>query len=342
MDLVLVTGAGASHNLGREDKPLPLMPEWSDELCSALDAAESRLAHRCRLAPGMSSVEFETALGELLRWEAMKYLNPAFANLTDEPGHFQQLDGQATARLGTIRRVIDDTLYAQFGQERVDEARATKAYELLLERFAVGRLVLATTNSDRSCEVALSKLGRQSNAGFRAQDSESLERLEVANLVEKAREEHKTACLHLHGAVGWYQKDGVVYDYKGRHAFNQTLGSPVVLYPDPEKDPTSDQYVAALWDEFRVALSLTDRVLVLGHSLHDPVLVQELRAAKPKRLAVAFYTDTAPDSQAAQRAHIEQQLPGAIQIGMDFGPQFGADPEALHAFMDEPQLSVAE
>lgn len=192
--------------------------------------------------------------------------------------------------------------------------------------------MLATTNYDRSCEAALSKLGKHPNAGFHTVDSETLERLEVSNLVKEARDNNQTACLHLHGAVGWYLSDGVVYDHKASDPFNETLGSPVVLYPDPEKDPTSDAHVEALWDEFRKALTATDHVLVLGHSLNDRVLVKELRAANVDHLAVSFYTDTDPGTQAKERARIEEQLPGAVQIGMDFGPEFGADPEALAAF----------
>jgi hypothetical protein len=332
MDLVLVTGAGASHNLGPADEPLPLMHEWADALCSGLDAAEDGLAKRCRLTPGMGSERFEQALGELLRWEAVKQLNGAFANMTDAPGQFQELDAQASARLGVVRRVINDTLYANFGQERVDPARATKAYESLLDRLQVGRLVLATTNYDRSCEAALAKLGRRPHAGFRAEDSESLERLEVTNLVATAREENRTACLHLHGAVGWYLSNGIVYDFKGRHGFNETLGSPVVLYPDPEKDPTSDAHVAALWEEFRTALGETDYVLVLGHSLNDPALIKELRTARFEKLAVTFFTGNGPDDEAKQNEWIEKNLPGAIQIGLDFGPNLKTQSAGIDKF----------
>lgn len=328
MDLVLVTGAGASHNLGAEDSPLPLMPEWSDVLCSALHDAEPGLAARCNLATGLSSEEFEKALGELFRWEAMHDLNQRFANLTDNSGQFQQNDNQAAARLVTIRRVINNTLYEQFGK-RVDEARATAAYVKLFDRFGVDTLVLATTNYDRSCEAALSKMAKRPDAGFRSEDSEHLEVLDVVNLVDRAKQESKTPCLHLHGAVGWYLRDGIVSDHKTGQDYNETLGSPVVLYPDPEKDPTSDAHVAALWEEFRVALKQTSHVLVLGHSLHDPVLTKEIRAANVERVGVAYYADDHADEQ---RARIADQLPEAIPIQMDFGPQMSADDEAVEAF----------
>lgn len=334
MDLVLVTGAGASHDLGSGDDPLPLMSEWSDALYVALNEAESNLASRCRLTPGLDSESFESALGELLRWEAVKYLNSQFAELTDNPAQFRTNDQQASVRLSLARKVIDETLYAQFGQERVDDAAARKAYGDLLGKLGVERLVLATTNYDRSCEAALSVLGKHPDAGFYPNDSESLPTLDVANLVAGAWEGERTACLHLHGAVGWYQKDGIVYDFKAAHPFNETLGAPVVLYPDPEKDPTSDAHVAALWEEFRIALGLATHVLVVGHSLHDPALVKELRAAKVERMAVTYFAGGG-DAEEAQRARIEQELPSAIPIAMEFGPVVKTQPGGIEAFTAE-------
>lgn len=333
MDLVLVTGAGASHNLGHADKPLPLMPEWADVLCTALDAADGELARRCRLTPGMDSEEFEEALGELLRWESMKHLNRRFAQMTDDPNGFQALDQHADRRLAIVRRVINETLYGQFGQQRVHDGAATQAYNGLFNRLGgVQRLVLATTNYDRSCEAALSNLERHPDSGFRAADSESLPRLDVSNLVASCWEKERTACLHLHGAVGWYQEDGVVVDYKGSQPFNETLGAPVLLYPDPEKDPTSDAHVAALWREFRTALSLTRHVLILGHSLHDLALIAELQAAPPDRLGVAYHARNDPEFEVQERSRIEDLLPGAIPIGMDFGPEFKSASEGIEKF----------
>jgi hypothetical protein len=321
MDLLLVTGAGASHNLGQPDAPLPLMPEWANALCTALNAAEPNLAARCGLAEGMDSQQFERALGELLRWEQMKFLNAKFAAMTNAPDPFREFDAQASHRLTVVRQVINSTLFAEFGQSRVDDGRATRAYSLLLEALGVERLVLATTNYDRSCEAALSNLGRHPDAGFRPEDSESLPKLEVANLVTSAKKQKRTACLHLHGAVGWYQKEGIVYDFKGGPEYNETLGAPVVLYPDPDKDPTSDAHVAALWDEFGVALGEIDHVLVLGHSLNDPTLVQALRNAAPKHLAVT-YLNSDDEDEAAEREHlIELEFPDAITAPIEFGPE---------------------
>jgi hypothetical protein len=331
MDLLLITGAGASHNLGHPDDPLPLMHEWANALCSALNVVEPNLAERCRLNEGMDGEGFEKALGELLRWEQTKYLNASFAGMTDAPGQFQDLDTQATERLSAVKLVINQTLYAQFGQQRVDYARATQAYLWLLEHFKVTNLVVATTNYDRSCEAALSALGKRPETGFRPEDSESLPTLSVKGLVREHASRLDTPCLHLHGAVGWYQTDGIVYDYKAGHEFNETLGAPVVLYPDPDKDPTSDAHVAALWDEFRLALSDAERVLVLGHSLHDPALVEELRSAHPGRLGVTHLPNASGEEE--ERARIEALLPGAIPLPMDFGPEPRVELRDLEKFI---------
>lgn len=80
MRLVLVAGAGASRELG-ESGPLPLMADWSNALCEALDSKERDLAAAVHLKSGMSGPEFEQALGLLLRWEQMRYLEHRFEGL---------------------------------------------------------------------------------------------------------------------------------------------------------------------------------------------------------------------------------------------------------------------
>jgi hypothetical protein len=50
MDLVIVTGAGASRELGDPD-PLPLMADWSNRLTDALNAEDDGLAGRRALSP---------------------------------------------------------------------------------------------------------------------------------------------------------------------------------------------------------------------------------------------------------------------------------------------------
>jgi hypothetical protein len=330
MSLVLITGAGASCRLGEADDPLPLMPDWSDALCSALDEAEKGLARACHLTREMTGVQFEEFLGLLLRYQQVHPLEERFEGLGGpsagsvlEP--VRQARAHIKGRLDLIIKVINRTLYEQFGQSRVDDDRAAAAYASLFEHFDASDLVVATTNYDRACEAALSRLGREPDTGFRSENSESVPTLQVTGLVESAMKSDATACLHLHGAVGWYQKDGTDYDFRSGHEYNETLGTPVVLYPDPLKDPTSDAHVASLWDEFRFALDYADYVLVLGHSLHDPALVNAIREANPGKLAVTYFAD-----EEAKR--IKEELPSAIPMKMDFGPELDVDRAAVAAF----------
>src|SRR5205807_10196964 len=66
VELVLVTGAGASRDLGVGEKKIPLMDEWSDHLVKRL--AESGVNHvqLTGLKAGLGSMEFEERLGRFL------------------------------------------------------------------------------------------------------------------------------------------------------------------------------------------------------------------------------------------------------------------------------------
>jgi hypothetical protein len=327
MDLVLVTGAGASRRLGEPEDLLPLMQDWADALCTALDAVEPNLASACRLAPGMNGQQFEEALGLLLRWEQVRSLEERFAGLGGVNAGQQERPAieyrQRTAnRLGRIMGAVNETLYQQFGQERVSDERAAEAYGSLLRFLDVSDLVVATTNYDRAGEAALQVLGREVNTGF-VRTGPRTPTLNVRGLMESNGD--AVPYLHLHGAVGWYERDGTVYDFYGDQPFNPTLGTPVVLYPDPDKDPTNDATVSDLWREFRIALGRADHVLVLGHSLHDPALVDAIRAAEPYKLAVTVFRDE-------EVAWVAERLPAAIPMQMDFGPDLEVDTAAVAAF----------
>ena len=218
---------------------------------------------------------------------------------------------------------VNATLYEQFGQGRVDDDAAMTAYGALLKRLDVTELIVATTNYDRSGEAALHGLGYEVDSGFRAAPGRT-PILEPVGLVEERGD--KTPLLHLHGAVGWYEKDGRVEDHYGDQPYNPSLGTPVVLYPDPEKDPTNDAIVSQLWQEFEHALKWADRVLLLGHSLHDPALLRVLKPiAKSKRIGVTFYDDLG-------RAHVRAVFPGAFPIRFDFGPEPQVNPKSLARF----------
>lgn len=315
MITLLVTGAGASRNLG-DNALMPLMSNWSDALCEALDNHEPGLASSCGLQRGMEGVEFEENLGLLLRWQQVRHLEEIFQNLGgDQAGSHLQCVEEARhnsdARLRVVMETVNTTLYEQFGQRRVNDERARIAYRNLLNELREPELIVATTNYDRTAESALTSLGFEVDTGFRGRAPRT-PTLEPTGIV--AERGKKVPVLHLHGAVGWYERNGSVSDWYADQPYNPSLGTPVVLYPDPEKDPTSDALVSELWAEFDMALEVADSVLVIGHSLHDPALVRALkRTAKAKPVVISFFVK---DSE-----KIRVTVPRAMPLGLDFGPE---------------------
>ena len=335
MQLVLITGAGASRQLG-EGEPLPLMPDWSNALCDALDGKERSLAGAVHLAPGMSGPEFEMALGVVLRWEQVRYLEERFQGLGGPTaGSFVnevvQARGRMVNRMAVILTTINESLYDQFGMGRVSDEAAKEAYGRL---FAVlekdGELegfVIATTNYDRAAEAALRGMGLRPETGF-GPSSERSSAFDPSGLVERHMDDRGVVpVLHLHGTVGWYEQNGRVYDRLGDQPYNPTLGTPVVLYPDPDKDPTSHATVEVIWREFRTALGRADHVLVLGHSLNDPALVRELNAL-PSEVSIGITVLEGSDG-----TWIQDKVPNAVVIETRFGPDLSISGAAMRAFV---------
>lgn len=324
MTLLLVTGAGASRNLGLEDSPMPLMSDWSDVLCTALDQQEANLASACHLTPGMDGPEFEENLGLLLRWQQVRHLEQRFQDLggNQAGSHLEQMERarqNINRRMGIVMETVNATLYQQFGQDRVDDDLARAAYGGLLRELGNPDLIMATTNYDRSGESALAALGHQVDAGFRAQPHRT-PLLEPAGLVSER--DGKTPVIHLHGAVGWYEKDGAVAEMHADLPYNPSLGTPVVLYPDPDKDPTSDATVSQLWIEFDAAVDVAETILVIGHSLHDPALVRALNRLNGKKPIVVSYVDGDPED-------IVRSIPRSTPVELRFGATTEVDKPLL-------------
>lgn len=316
MKLVLVTGAGASRNLARDGQTMPLMREWSESLCEALDASEAGLADACRLKRGASGPEFEENLGLLLRFQDLQPLAARFIDLGGSlvPSRMtaaKEAHDNTARRLSIVMDVLNTTLYDLFGLDQVDDGRAKSAFEELLAEFGQPELVVATTNYDRSVESALEHLGHTVTTGARSTRSRT-PILETADLFENRGP--GTLVLHLHGAVGWYEKDGEVRDYYGDQSYSASHGRPVVLYPDPSKEPTRDALVADLWTAFRKALEWSDHVLVLGHSLNDPTLVAELHSVQGQTKIIVTYIEL------ALRGEIHTKLPNARAASLEFRP----------------------
>jgi SIR2-like protein len=277
------------------------------------------LPPRATSARELLALKFETNLGLLLRWQQVRHLEERFQDLGgphagSHLGQIEEARRYIDNRMGTVLEAINVTLYEQFGQRRIDDDKASEAFRVLLKHLGDPEIVLATTNYDRAGETALATLGHTVDTGFRHRPNRTPV-LEPAELGFGTR----TPVIHLHGAVGWYERDGSVGDFHADQPFNPSLGTPVVLYPDPDKDPTNDAVVSLLWAEFNNALIEADSVLVIGHSLHDPALVRALRRVTSAKPVVISYFD------GNGLEIVESKLPGAIPIELDFGPEIVMD-----------------
>lgn len=213
IDLLLVTGAGASRDFGAQG-PLPLMEEFNDAIVSKLSTANYAYVAAVGLHPGMSGTAFETQLGLFLRQiRALAVLEdvlPATAKLYPGalPGFEHQLiewHRQTVAQFGQIADLIHTTLFELFGASNVDVEAASRAYSSLLAALDItesSTLVLATTNYDSVAEGALARLGRLPDWGEVA----ALEGdLQLRTLLDGMP--RYVPILHLHGRVGWYRRN---------------------------------------------------------------------------------------------------------------------------------------
>lgn len=323
---VLITGAGASTSLGKKGAPLPLMPQLSRALYDTLEERAGGLARAMLLEPEMTGEAFETALGNLFAWRDMRPLNFAFRGLSfpspmpdSDNGDMAQRRSFEDTHLALIVEVIDEVLFRAFGREKLDDERARDAYSDLLSNVLIPdtALACATTNYDASLEVALQfgLKGSGADVGIRS-PSFGIQTLQPGQIELWG---DQVPVLHLHGAVGWVRDDesGNIIPYPITRP-NGSLGRPALLYPDPNKDPAEGP-TRDLWDVFKQALEDATHVFVLGHSLHDPPLVDAINVhAKQARVGVFAYTSGKPDSEFD--AWVEERLPGASIVHGIFGP----------------------
>jgi hypothetical protein len=346
--LVLITGAGASVHFGADGHRLPLMADWSDALVKALDRAERGLAATMDLRTGLTGEEFEEVLGEFLRWtqtfEATKRFIELGRTSPDIPITSEVLNWLSVARrrASTIVDTVNMSLWQEFGLNRVDTAAATSTYQSLLKalRALPGErstaLFSATTNYDRSAELALAELGFtvDTGTGTRAVRGRT-ERLDL-DAIQPWTDPMIVPHLHLHGAVGWYRdpERGIRVDPADRE-FDDRL-TPAVLYPDPDKDPLGEGEVGvnALWNKFGDALRSATDVLVLGHSLHDRPLLDALfqHSGRNTRFAFTFHHDAEPIEERLKsyRSAISNREVSVPPI--DFQPEH--DFQRLRAWID--------
>jgi hypothetical protein len=290
--VVLITGAGASRNLGL-DEPMPLMVDWAATLSTALDRTEPGLASACQLSGASDGEAFEQALGDLLTWGRSLQLQARYhaltADTTNKRGaHYRAAVSQAQKRWPTILRVINQTLFAEFGLGRIDGDAAQASIGSLLTALGIEangeQLFCATTNYDPSLELGLSRLGLV-ELGF---ETRAFATPRFAPERFEPWEGVATPVLHLHGAVGWYRDDaGDIIQLPVDQDFDDRR-TPVVLYPDPAKNPFDEAGVRQLWSVLRRAVGTATHVVVVGHSLHDRPLLDAIADQLDHKTRLAF------------------------------------------------------
>lgn len=318
--LVLVTGAGASRELG-VDGQMPLMTDWSESLMRDLNVVEVDLATAIGLRADMRGDEFEEVLGAFLEWQQTVDLAARFSTFGGpKPGtNYADVLGwldNTRSRGGRVMQALHTNLYDHFGAKNVNIHGAMDAYGRLLQ--FIGRtdqpLTCATTNYDTSLELTFDAFGFRVHDGFPSASPFQTPILEPDGMVRDARRPPDgVAVLHLHGAVGWYRSEtGTIQRYPSDQRFNQTLGAPALLLPDPKKDPSLHAGVSDIWKELAGALETASHVLVLGHSLNDGHLVTELKLhTRNAKVAVTTYPTTDQKARAVEEKRLRRLLPNA-------------------------------
>jgi len=341
IELVLITGAGASRAFAAQGE-FPLMGDWAKAVLKKLTDKGASPGHRQLVnldganGQSLSGPEFEARLGDFLRraiaFDSVEPFIKASNELSDQPQGIRNSYDQsgrllieqwfAVTRQGVdaVREWLNEVLYEIFGSPGVNTFTVPKAYDALLQALGVTQatpMVLATTNYDRVGETALAELGRLIDWGRTPQLQQSPNApLEVANLLGGLP--RFTPVLHLHGRLGWFAKDGRLVDMQVDQ-YAPHWGTPIVMWPDDKKDAMAYSIPAIneLWTQFGLALSRARKVVVVGHSLHDPYLVEALQKVDTPRLAITLYNAEGPSAVDTRRT-MEQNLPGATPIPFEF------------------------
>lgn len=326
IDLALITGAGASRDLGAGSQNFPLMGDWSRELSKHLASKGSEYLEVTQLRGIEDGEEFEARLGLFLRRvQAFRQIEPLVPFTKYFPSIPQPLIGsdlieawyeQAKHLFEKVNDAIFESLYIEFAARRIDSARAAKAYSALLSALGIQpntkKWFLATTNYDTVAERALHTIGFNCDTGVRSELYAGAEGVLFPDKIIQEIQTRAVPIIHLHGRVGWFQRDDGTTYATNAERYDITSGTPLVTLPDPQKTPLSTSVIQTLWEEFRVGLSRAKCVFVLGHSLNDQLLVTALRedVDQKARIAVAIL---GVDTNAAQYAKGTEQLQQRVQ-----------------------------
>jgi hypothetical protein len=351
IDLVLVTGAGASRQFGVNGAKLPLMGDWADFLAEQLwrlPAADEITG----LKKGMTGPQFEARLGQFLNevegfYQAEGLIRPSSKFPLNPPIIESQLLSwyqTAKSQFQQITATIHRSVYDQFNANKLNWMGAAKAYKELLDRMKITRassIVYATTNYDALGEQALSELRYIPDCGEPRRYGTAQNTLDVSNLLDGLP--RNVPMLHLHGKVGWLRRadDPTNAYFSETTAYDPNFGLPIIMLPDPQKTYAGDDVLSILWTQFEAALRRARRVFVLGHSLADRLVVSALATqVQPPhdRVAISVLGDGhgSPDPAAESFVNwIKDKLPRAKIIPMVFGDPLNFRGDTVDAWMSE-------
>jgi hypothetical protein len=329
IELVLITGAGASTAFGTNRDPLPVMRTFSDLITNRLHEKVGYL-EATDLTSGLAGDEFERRLGGFLRgvaaFEQIPSLVPATAAFlgSPPPPTSDTLEQWYRTSLSHLHEIVEDiyrVTFDSFNIDRVAVTAAATAYGTLLTALNLRpshSVVVATTNYDQVVEYALDQAGWRPDAGDPRYTNTADPSITVDGLLNGMPGD--VPVLHLHGRLGWYRRPSseTIYVTDNRR-HDPNFGIPVLVLPDPQKSYAGDAAIASLWSQFEIALRRAKRVLVLGHSLNDTSLVDALRRNVPQGSRVAV---TALPGDNAMIARIPVDLPGATAIELPFKEAF--------------------
>jgi hypothetical protein len=218
-----------------------------------------------------------------------------------------------------------------FGPQKIYRYGATQAYGNLFQELGVTpqtHLVLATTNYDVSAEVALDALGYRPDWGesMNPLGQPSDRALSVEGILDGLP--RHTPVLHLHGRVNWLMTPDGIAKSSGMYQESSPddMGVPIAMLPQLEKDYQGDAFLASMWATFKTALVRSQRVLILGHSLNDVELMDEIVTAFPEGQGVGITIRMNDDGSARfdsdeHEALVINRLTRANRIPMSFGPE---------------------
>jgi hypothetical protein len=339
IELVLVTGAGATYEFGLQSTKVPTMAEWSDALVEKISKASWSYVAATGLAEGLGGPEFERRLSRFLRQvSAFSQISSILApSLNFQPADLSIAD-QTLSRwhtrtafhLSKITDLIHESLYENFSGERIDLDAASNSYARLLRDLGIGNtdsLVDATTNYDPVGEYAIEQFGGLPDWGApRHVRNPGSSLLRVDRIIDGLP--RYVPVLHLHGRVGWYRRqDGGILHSADAARHEPGSGIPFIMQHDPDQAYNTEPVIRSLWEQFEQALRRARRVFVLGHSLNDRALVESLRKniSPPHRLAVGLLARKDDPGQIDQTATstinvLREFLPAAGMITVRFGP----------------------